>query len=648
MGGFLNGLKTLGQNLLTQPIPGTQMWGTQQAVGLEKRQQQLAEQEEMRREQAADTEFHQKMVGMGAKPVVNGLVEDSMDVPGTPDVSIDSGDGSMPFTRPGAAPGQSLRVVRKADPANTVKWRDATGDQVSYELPSVSQQLMNQFQAQNNPDLIAQKRQLATGQASFDAWLDQFNRSLRGVSINDVFSPDEIKKLGLNPNSNFKFLPGELTTLTQKTAAPTIQAQNRSDIAAGNNQTRRAIAGMQIQSREDIANQRTAFEQQKAARDQALRDAISARSAAVQSGANPNLARIQLPAFNNDAQRYMGNYATADNIQRQIFDAQSLLNPDEIPDGQTFTDPFSGAPRVMNADVRQGIQDRIADNQRLMNLHRQIADNGMQRLGVAPAAAQPGTGAPGGPATPGNPQGSGAARPAGGTGGGQASGAALTPEAAAAQDLYNRRISPSQLMSQIGGRGMQKTAYVNRVKGELRKIDPNFSWEDAESSYNLAKSPQFQQTIRYMDYAGSTLANLVNNANILNNGNVRSINALLNAGKSQFNNVDLKRFQTDKIEASDAIAKILQGGTGSGTSDKKLEQAESIFRDSDSPASIAAAAGEIKSLLGNRRQFLVKGTPYESQGAPTVPQVASKADFDRLPSGTLYLNVKDGQQYKKP
>ncbi len=60
-------------------------------------------------------------------------------------------------------------------------------------------------------------------------------------------------------------------------------------------------------------------------------------------------------------------------------------------------------------------------------------------------------------------------------------------------------------------------------------------------------------------------------------------------GENQFNNIDLKKFQTDKVLVGDEIAKILQGGgTGSGTSDAKLKQAADLVKESDSPAAIRA------------------------------------------------------------
>lgn len=184
-----------------------------------------------------------------------------------------------------------------------------------------------------------------------------------------------------------------------------------------------------------------------------------------------------------------------------------------------------------------------------------------------------------------------------------------------AQQLVNHKMAPSQL-SLFGGFGTAGQAFKRKVLLEAQKLQPGFDMEEAESTYQLAKSPGFQTTVRYMDYVGTSVDRVLSSAQTLANGNIRAVNALINSGKNQFNNVDLKKYQTDVLEMSDAIAKILQGGgTGSGTSDAKLKQAQQILSTTDSPASVAAALGEIKSLITARRGSLTKGTYLEQPAA---------------------------------
>lgn len=178
--------------------------------------------------------------------------------------------------------------------------------------------------------------------------------------------------------------------------------------------------------------------------------------------------------------------------------------------------------------------------------------------------------------------------------------------------IQNHQMAPSQL-SLAGGFGAAGASIKRMTIAELAKRGVNL--EEAEGEYQLAKSPGFQQQIRYMDQVTNSLPRLQETANKLGNTTMKAINDLVNKGKNQFNNVDLKAFKTDVTFVADEVGKILQGGgTGSATSDAKLRQASEVFSSSDSPASIAAAAKEVQALIGSRRQALTKGTYLESSG----------------------------------
>jgi hypothetical protein len=187
-----------------------------------------------------------------------------------------------------------------------------------------------------------------------------------------------------------------------------------------------------------------------------------------------------------------------------------------------------------------------------------------------------------------------------------------------ADDLVNHRIAPEQLASLFSTRGAAGMAFKLQVASEAKKIDPTFNFEAASAEYQLAKSPGFQNTVRYMDSTMESMPQLLKNAQALNNVSVRSVNKLINAGKNEFNNVDLKKFKTDVTFVGDEIAKILAGGgTGNVTSDAKLKQGQDVFSTSDDPQAIAAALGEVQSLMGNRRRALTRGTYMEGSSAST-------------------------------
>jgi hypothetical protein len=207
-----------------------------------------------------------------------------------------------------------------------------------------------------------------------------------------------------------------------------------------------------------------------------------------------------------------------------------------------------------------------------------------------------------------------------------------------ADHILNHELAPSQI-SEVRGRGNGALGVM--IEREISKKDPHFSWQQADSDYAYSKSPALQSTLRNMDAATSSMARLQTNADTLDNGNIRSINSLMKLGKSQFNNVDLKRFQTDVTLVGDEIGKIMQGGgTGSGVSDAKLKQAQGIFKDTDSPKAIRTALQEVQSIIGYRRQAMSRGTPYEGVGVPAEQTGGPKT------GGPAVGTVEGGHRFK--
>lgn len=183
--------------------------------------------------------------------------------------------------------------------------------------------------------------------------------------------------------------------------------------------------------------------------------------------------------------------------------------------------------------------------------------------------------------------------------------------------LTTNKMAPSQIQVMAGGMGQQGRAFLRNVTTKALQADPNFNFEEAESTYQLVKSPNFQNTVRYMDSVVETMPRVQQNANRLQNGNVRFWNGIKNATRHQLNDPTVKAFKTDVLFAADEIAKILQGGgTGSGASDAKLKQASEIIDTSDSPDSIASALREAAALIGTRRVALTRGTYLENAGKP--------------------------------
>jgi hypothetical protein len=220
-----------------------------------------------------------------------------------------------------------------------------------------------------------------------------------------------------------------------------------------------------------------------------------------------------------------------------------------------------------------------------------------------------------------------------------------------ADAMLKHQFAPEQMNQLIGGYGRQGASLKRMITLSALKKDPNFDFEQSAAEYQLTKSPQFQNTVRYMDSVVESLPQLIDRAQKLGNFGIRSVNELLNRGKEEFNNINLKRFNTDRLLLADEVAKILQGGgTGSGTSDAKLHQAEQIFRSTDDPSAIRAAAEEVTQLIGNRRRALTRGTYFERTGPavfqPVSDEVKKVLSDPKYAPGKAYPG-NDGNWYKK-
>lgn len=631
----MGGIGQVLKGILNWSPTGSPEWARQQQVQLSKQQQELEQQQQ---DMAASHQQHediQHALSMGAKYVgPGGMIREDvplnapqMQTPDTQGGEDNPTSGVSQTLLQSMQPGQQsgtttiYRPPAKDEYVATYPGRKGE-DPIKLAWPSTLSQMLSSQMAGEQAKTQGEAQGTAAGRTQ---------GAINDLATRGVALPDDLATR-YNLPKGIKLLPEQLATLSEKTIPSVIREEGANQRTAATNQTRQSIADANRSATQDRLNQTLAWKTSDAQNQLAMKDAVSQRSAAVQAGMSPNLAPVKLRAFTNQVAPLQ---ATAD-IHRQAIDqALPLLDEKQTPDGTQFKNPFTGMDMEMNPGVRQMLGDRVGlATQRVDELHQQMqglvgggpqtpqklnSDGSTTPVQGAPAGAPQASGPQGQPGAPAKP---------------------LTPIQADAQDILNHRMSPSQWLSQIGGRGMQKTARTDAVKAELRRLDPNFNWQDAESSYRLVNSPGFQQTIRYMDYAGSTLDNLVKNADALNNGNVRSVNQLINAGKDQFNNIDLKKFRIDQVESADAIAKILQGGgSGSGTSDAKLKQASDLIRDSDSPGAVSAAANEIRTLLGNRRTTLTRGTAMEGS-APAAPAPTPTGG-----KGAIAVKAPNGKTY---
>lgn len=151
----------------------------------------------------------------------------------------------------------------------------------------------------------------------------------------------------------------------------------------------------------------------------------------------------------------------------------------------------------------------------------------------------------------------------------------------------------------------------------------SFDLAKAQIDFKEAQNPSVRSTLRYLtSLTGSGSDNTTGNPN----GNLAELNKLSNGitrtdfpaindaaawARLEAGDPKMAAYHTAVTEVADQVAKILQGGgSGGGTSDAKLKQAQEMFNTGYSKASMDSVVGEIRSLLGNRQKSLIQDNRY--------------------------------------
>jgi hypothetical protein len=188
---------------------------------------------------------------------------------------------------------------------------------------------------------------------------------------------------------------------------------------------------------------------------------------------------------------------------------------------------------------------------------------------------------------------------------------------ALAEQLVNGTLAPSELSKRATG----ASAY-SAVLSAAKALDPSFDIAKADRNYRYANQTSTQNTLNYL---GSLVGGVGQTGNLdelqaLSNTIPRTqfpaLNDAQNWLKLQTGNPSIAAYYATATEVADQVAKILQGGgTGSGTSDAKLAQAQSLFQSGFTPDQMNAVISALKPLLANRAQNIIGDNPYLSDYA---------------------------------
>ena len=219
----------------------------------------------------------------------------------------------------------------------------------------------------------------------------------------------------------------------------------------------------------------------------------------------------------------------------------------------------------------------------------------------------------------------------------------------------------------LGGQQLEHTASqlvdANEDPSQMTKREKNYDqvmnaaddysmktygvhWSPAQASidFKYAQNPQTQNTLRYLnsltgkDGKSGNLGQLISLSNKITRTDFPALNDAVAWGKIESGDPQMAAYRATLTEVSDQVAKILQGGgTGSGTSDTKLKQAQSLFDQRFSKTQIQAIAGSLQPLLGNRQREMIGDNRYLIK---MFPEAAA-------PAGTVSIgtNPADGKDY---
>ncbi len=243
-----------------------------------------------------------------------------------------------------------------------------------------------------------------------------------------------------------------------------------------------------------------------------------------------------------------------------------------------------------------------------------------------------------------------------------------------AQSLVTGQLAPSQLSKRTTGSSSYNDVLTAAKLYSQATNGKDFNMAQADRDYKFATNQNTQNTLNYL---GSLVGSADPKTGKFSGGNLGDLRALSNeVGRTNFpalNNAaawarystgdpKIAQFQATATEVADQVAKILQGGgTGSGTSDAKLQQAVNLFNTGFSKAQLAGVIDALEPLLSNRAKSMVNDNPYLSDyadqfgfgangGAQAQQQTAPSATTIQKGSTAQYNGANysfDGTQWVK-
>lgn len=187
-----------------------------------------------------------------------------------------------------------------------------------------------------------------------------------------------------------------------------------------------------------------------------------------------------------------------------------------------------------------------------------------------------------------------------------------------AMKLVDGTLAPQEL-SKRATKGSD--SYNNIIKAaddySLARYGKNFDFQKADNDWKYATQKGTQDTFKFLnsltgrDNQSGNLGDLIKKSDSITRTDFPAINDKLAWARINAGDPSMAGYLTNVTEVADQVAKVLQGGgTGSGTSDTKLKQAQEMFRNGWSKDSMREVATTLRQLLGNRKSEMIGDNRY--------------------------------------
>lgn len=192
------------------------------------------------------------------------------------------------------------------------------------------------------------------------------------------------------------------------------------------------------------------------------------------------------------------------------------------------------------------------------------------------------------------------------------------------QGLVEGTMDPSQLSKKSKDYDA-KLAAANAYS--IQTTGKPFDIAKASADYKFATQKSTTDTLNFLnslvgrDNASGNLGQIVEMSKHVGNTTFPAVNDVAQWAKLEAGNPGIAAYHAGLLEVSDQIAKILQGGGSSGTSDAKLKQAGEILDKRFNPQQIAAVANQtLRPLLATRKQEMIGDNRYLQRWHPQAQQ----------------------------